>query len=218
LAFGLNRRALVYNPLQVSGASPPLRRGSIIGDLAATDTKDDAVDKGQGMTARVDHDRMDRPTGRAMAARVLAAGLMLVMALVTLSACAPQMRYHGFAPADEELAQIQVGRDSRAEVVERLGRPGMGGVLEGSGIFYVQSDWRHEHWRSPVEVDRQVVAISFDGRDRVSNIERFGLRDGEIVALSRRVTDMGSQPGVLSQVLRVFGQFAPGAFIGASER
>lgn len=135
-----------------------------------------------------------------------------------VSACAPQMRYHGFAPADDELSQIQVGRDTREQVVERLGRPGMGGVLEGSGIFYVQSDWRHEHWRPPVEQDRQVVAISFDGRDRVSNIERFGLRDGEVVALSRRVTDMGSQPGILSQVFRVFGQFTPGAFAAPRER
>jgi outer membrane protein assembly factor BamE (lipoprotein component of BamABCDE complex) len=141
------------------------------------------------------------------------AGLLAAAVMLVLAACAPQMRYHGFAPGDEELAQIRIGQDTRATVVERLGRPGMGGVLEGSGIFYVQSDWRHEHWRPPVEVDRQVVAISFDGRDRVANVERFGLRDGQVVPLSRRVTDMGSQPGVLSQVFRVLGQFTPGAFV-----
>jgi len=164
------------------------------------------------MTAGGHHARTGHARAAQGTARALLTGAALAAGLAVLSACAPQMRYHGFAPGDEELAQIQPGRDTRADVVERLGRPGMGGVLEGSGIFYVQSDWRHEHWRAPVEVDRQVVAISFDGRDRVANIERFGLRDGEVVALSRRVTDMGSQPGVLTQVFRVFGRFAPGAF------
>lgn len=138
----------------------------------------------------------------------LAAGLALALA-----ACSPQMRYHGYAPSDEDLAQIQPGRDTRATVVERLGRPGMGGVLEGSALFYVQSDWRHEHWRAPVETDRQVVAISFGAGDRVTNIERLGLRDGEVVVLSSRVTDTGSRPGVLRQALRVFGQFAPAAAV-----
>lgn len=138
------------------------------------------------------------------------ARIALLGGLALLAACAPQMRFHGFAPSDSELAQIQVGRDTRDTVSERLGRPGMGGVLEGSDWFWVQSDWRHEHWRPAVEVDRQVVAISFDNANRVANIERFGLRDGQVVPLSRRVTDMGTRPGVLSQVFRVLGQFSPG--------
>lgn len=139
------------------------------------------------------------------AGRVLA-----VLALVLAAACAPQMRFHGFAPSDDDLAQIEVGRDTRDTVAERLGRPSMGGVLEGSNWFWVQSDWRHEHWRAPVEVNRQVVAVSFDTAGRVANIERFGLRDGQVVPLSRRVTDMGTRPSVLSQVFRVLGQFSTG--------
>lgn len=136
--------------------------------------------------------------------------LVALLAALVLAACAPQMRFHGFAPSDTELSTIQVGTDTRETVAQRLGRPGMGGVLEGSDWFWVQSDWRHEHWRAPVEVDRQVVAISFDARDRVANIERFGLRDGQVVPLSRRVTEAGTRPSVLSQVFRVLGQFSPG--------
>lgn len=144
------------------------------------------------------------------AATRAAARIAALIGLALLAACAPQMRYHGYAPSDAELAQIQIGRDTRETVVERLGRPSMGGVLAGSDLFWVQSDWRHESWRAPVEIDRQVVAISFDSRDRVENIERFGLRDGQVVALSRRVTDMGSRPSVLAQAFRVLGQFTPG--------
>lgn len=135
--------------------------------------------------------------------RLMLAGVLVVL----LAACQPQMRFHGYAPSDSDLAEIQLGRDTRETVVERVGRPGMGGVLEGSDWYYVQSDWRRSHWRAPVELDRQVVAISFDRNDRVSNIQRFGLQDGEVVQLSARVTEVGRQPGILSQVFRVLGQF-----------
>ena len=142
--------------------------------------------------------------GRGPGRRAVIAGLGVAL----LAACSPIMSYHGYAPGEEDLAQIVIGQDTRETVARKIGQPGMGGVMEGSGWFYVQSDWRQRGWRAPEETDRQVVAISFDARDRVSNIERFGLADGQVVALSRRVTDAGPRPSVMSQVMRVFGQFA----------
>lgn len=147
------------------------------------------------------------PMGRALP---LLAGLLLMLS----AACSPIMRYHGYAPSDADLAQIVVGQDTRETVAEKIGQPGMGGVMEGSGWFYVQSDWRQRGWRAPEETDRQVVAISFDQRGRVSNVERFGLEQGEVVALSRRITETGPRPTVLSQVLRVLGQFTASSFAG----
>lgn len=142
--------------------------------------------------------------GRGPGRRAMIAGLGLAL----LAACSPLMSYHGYAPTEEDLAQIVIGQDNRETVAQKVGQPGMGGVMEGSGWYYVQSDWRQSAWRAPEEIDRQVVAISFDDRDRVSNVERFGLADGQVVPLSRRVTESGPRPSVLSQVMRVFGQFA----------
>ncbi|MCB1405883.1 MAG: outer membrane protein assembly factor BamE [Rhodobacteraceae bacterium] len=139
-------------------------------------------------------------------------GALAMIVAGALAACSPIMRFHGYAPTDTDLAQIQIGQDTRETVAQKIGRPGIGGVMEGSGWFYVQSDWEHRNWRAPEEIDRQVVAISFDQRDRVSNVERFGLEDGEVVALSRRVTDTGPRPSVLSQVWRVLGQFTASSF------
>ncbi|MCB1397215.1 MAG: outer membrane protein assembly factor BamE [Rhodobacter sp.] len=140
--------------------------------------------------------------------RGLGRWLVLGALALMLAACSPIMRYHGYAPTEDDLAQIQIGHDTRETVAQKIGRPGMGGVMEGSGWFYVQSDWAHRNWRAPEEVDRQVVAITFDSRDRVANIERFGLADGEVVTISRRITDAGPRPSVLSQVFRVLGQFS----------
>ena len=63
------------------------------------------------------------------------------------------------------------------------------GVLAESGWYYVRSEFEHAPVRGPQEIDRQVVAISFDDDNIVSNVERFGLERGQVVVLSRRVTD-----------------------------
>lgn len=140
---------------------------------------------------------------------------MTPVLLLVLVACSPVARFHGYAPDDAQLSDIEVGRDTRETVEQKIGRPGISGVMEGSGWFYVQSDWIDEGWRAPVEVDRQIVSITFDSADRVSNIERFGLEDGEIVALSRRVTDTGpSGMSVLRQLMSNFGRFNPAQMLG----
>ncbi len=147
--------------------------------------------------------------------KVRAIWLGVPLLLFVLASCSPVKRFHGYAPDDMQLAEIEVGRDTRESVAEKIGRPGMTGVMEGSGWYYVQSDWIERGWRAPEEVNREVVAISFDGSDRVTNIERFGLEAGEVVPLSRRVTTPETPTGaLLRQLLRNIGQFTPGQLIG----
>lgn len=130
-----------------------------------------------------------------------------------LSGCATQVRHHGYAPDDAALAQIQVGRDTRETVAAAIGRPSTAGVLNDGGWYYVGSRWERFGPRPPVEVEREVVAINFDSRGRVANIERFGLAEGEVVPLSRRVTDSQVQGmGLAQQLLRNLGRFTAAQF------
>ncbi len=115
-------------------------------------------------------------------------GLTMLMVGLT-SACAPIYRNHGYVPADDALTLIEVGTDTRETVAEKVGRPSASGLLNDVGWFYVQSRWREGGVRPPQELERQVVAISFAEGGAVSNIERFGLEQGRVVPLSRRVTD-----------------------------
>ena len=59
------------------------------------------------------------------------------------------------------------------------------------------------------------MAISFDDTDAIANIERFGLEDGRIVPLSRRVTDSSVvENGFLRQLLGNIGNFNPANAFG----
>ena len=138
---------------------------------------------------------------------------MFVIAAVT--ACSPVYRNHGYVPSEDELAEIVVGVDSRATVDEVIGAPSAGGLLQGGDYYYVRSRVKHFGMLKPTVVERQVLAISFDGNDVVQNIERFGLEDGRVVPLARRVTSSSVEgKGFLRQLLGNIGNFNPGALLG----
>ena len=136
-------------------------------------------------------------------ARAGIAGLIFLM----LTACAAVYRNHGYTPRDADLEQIVVGTTTREEVATLIGRPSSSGVLADSGWYYVGSRWRYFAYQAPQEIERQVVAISFSKAGIVENVERFTLADGQLVTLSRRVTDSNIK-GVsfLKQILGNFGR------------
>lgn len=131
--------------------------------------------------------------------------------LLATAACSTQFRNHGFAPGELELANVIVGSDTRETVTRGIGRPSAEGVLDGGAWYYVESRFRHFAFQAPKEIEREVVVISFDGSDRVSNIERFGLEDGQVITLSRRVTETtASKVPLLRRLLGNLGQFGGG--------
>ncbi|MCA8867524.1 MAG: outer membrane protein assembly factor BamE [Rhodobacteraceae bacterium] len=114
-----------------------------------------------------------------------------IATLAFVVSCAPTFSNHGYVPSESELEQVNVGVDSQASVEQAIGRPTSTGVLKDSGWYYMSSRVRNFAYREPQIIDRQVVAISFDKRGVVSNIERFTLEDGRVIALNRRVTKTG---------------------------
>lgn len=130
-------------------------------------------------------------TGVLFWVSTLAKAVLGLTLILSLTACVAQFRNHGYVPSEEQLAQISVGVDTKETIKDEIGTPGTEGILDSSAWYYVRSQFRHLGAFEPKEVDRQVVAISFDAQGRVSNVERFGLEQGRVVVLSRRVTDDG---------------------------
>jgi len=142
---------------------------------------------------------------------------MLVGAMIFIAACQPIYRDHGYAPTEAELSAVKVGRDTRETVTQSVGRPSASGLLNDDQWFYVQSRYRQRGVQAPLEIDRQVVVISFNQGGTVSNIERFGLQDGQVVALSRRVTETNVQGiSFIGQLLGNAGRINLGQLLGPS--
>lgn len=152
--------------------------------------------------------RNRRSPVRALQASILVLG-------VALGGCAPQYSNHGYIPPEEDLELIEVGKDTRESVADKVGVPASSGVLNNSGYYYVRMRTRTVGPLAPREIDRQVVAISFADNGVVQNVERFGLERGQVVPLSRRVTTSAvSDNSFLRQLLGNIGRFNPTGFGG----
>ncbi len=116
------------------------------------------------------------------------APLLAAASLALMVGCTPLYRDHGYVPPESELAQLQVGVDTRESVIAAVGAPGVAGLIDETDFYYIESRFRHFGFLAPEEIDRTVLAISFDGAGALRNIERFGLANGQVVVLSRRVT------------------------------
>lgn len=132
---------------------------------------------------------------RRIGARASIAGFLLAF----LVGCAAQFSNHGYAPTDAELAEITVGVTTRDSVEELIGRPSSTGVVGEDGWYYVSSRVKQYAYREPEFVDRQLVAITFNKRGVVENVERFGLEHGRVVTLQRRVTTSNIRPRTFIQ-------------------
>ena len=132
--------------------------------------------------------------------------LMLVL-VASVAACSPVYRNHGYVPTEDELALVEVGKDTREVVGQKIGRPTTSGLLNDDGWFYVQSRYKHFGPRAPKEIDRQVLAVTFDKAGVVENIARYGLEEGQVVEISRRVTETNVKGlSVIQQILGSFGR------------
>jgi outer membrane protein assembly factor BamE (lipoprotein component of BamABCDE complex) len=142
----------------------------------------------------------------APAAGIRARGMALVL-VAALAACAPVYRNHGYVPAEDELALVEVGVDTRETVGQKIGRPSTSGLLNDDGWFYVQSRYKLVGPREPKEIERQVLVVAFTPDGVVENIGRYGLEDGRVVEISRRVTETNIKGiTLIQQLLGSFGR------------
>jgi len=126
--------------------------------------------------------------------------------LIMISACSAQYRAHGYMPPQEDVDALVVGVDTQDSVADSLGVPSSGGVTR----FYVRSQMQQGALGRPTEVDREVLVLSFNKQGVLSNIERFGLQDGNIVSLEHRVTKTaGPELSLIRQIIGSVGGSVP---------
>ena len=140
--------------------------------------------------------------------------LIAAFALAVSGACTPIVESHGYVPTEADLAEIEPGIDTKDTVEVIAGRPASTSFLDRDGWFYVKSEYRQIGPAARREIGRDIVAIFFDEDEVVQAVERLGIEDGEVVALSRRVTDAPTEGiGFFRQLFGNIGNFDPGQFL-----
>lgn len=114
---------------------------------------------------------------------------LLAVTLVVLGGCATMVDNYGYVPTTLQLEDISVGQDTQQTVAEKVGAPPLDDFRRDNVWYYVASRYETFGPYAPKETERQVVVIRFSDGGSVSNVERYGLEGGQVVTLSRRITE-----------------------------
>lgn len=136
---------------------------------------------------------------RSSATRALAGAL--IFAGLTLSACSPTIQVHGYMPPEADIARIRPGVDTTETVEKVLGLPAGAGIVRDSAWYYVESTFENYTYHAPQVLDRKVLAVNYNKDGVVTDIKRYGIKDGRVIDLANETTGTGGrQMGVMEQL------------------
>jgi len=142
---------------------------------------------------------------------VLAAAFGGVLAV---GGCASIVNTHGYLPVSADVDALVVGSDTKTSVLERLGEPTTKGVEGDNSWYYVSYTVSTLAFFAPEVTERQILAVSFNGADRVAAVNTVGLENGIAVDLNTGETPTGGRSlSFWQQMLGNVGNFSAESFL-----
>lgn len=140
--------------------------------------------------------------------------LPLVLA-VSVSACEPEIHTRGNMLPQSKISDLRAGSTTRAQVTSLLGTPSTTSLFdEGETWFYIGSRTRQVALHSVEEVERQVLAVSFDKQGLLAQVKSLNKEDGtEITLVERTTPTAGNELTLMEQFMGNIGRFS-----GSSEK
>lgn len=134
--------------------------------------------------------------------------VLLIGTSGAFSACAPIVDQRGYVPSEGVLETVQSGVDTRASVVQRLGRPSALGTFDSKVWYYISERQETIAFYAPETTDRTVVAVKFNDNGTVDAINKYGLEDGQVIDLvSRQTPTRGKETSILRELFGNIGRF-----------
>jgi len=134
--------------------------------------------------------------------------MVAVTMALTAAACSPDLRARGNNPSEERLTQIEPGKQTRQQVAALLGSPSTTSTFDDETWFYISAQTRQFAVFRREELERRIVAISFDTDGTVKSVRELNLDDGrDIAMLDRETPTMGNEMSILEQLMGNLGRF-----------
>ena len=134
---------------------------------------------------------------------------LVAAAALLLAGCDNYEDIRGFAPSPGSVDKLEVGTQSREDVVRLVGSPSSVATFNPNVWYYITE--KQEGW-GPMKMwvaEQNVIQITFNDSGRVANIKYYDLKDAQSVTMVTRITPTsGKELTVLEQVLGNVGKFS----------
>ncbi|MEE9271674.1 MAG: outer membrane protein assembly factor BamE [Robiginitomaculum sp.] len=132
----------------------------------------------------------------------------LSLIALSLSACNPVLRNHGYLASDGKKPQeVKAKTDTKASVLARLGSPSVKSTFDEHTWYYLSSVRERLAYLRPVTSERTITAITFNDDGSVEKVAEYGIENGQYVNYANRETPTrGRQLSILEQLYGTLGR------------
>jgi outer membrane protein assembly factor BamE (lipoprotein component of BamABCDE complex) len=150
---------------------------------------------------------MRRTVPLATIPRALASALLAPA--VILGGCSNVVDQRGFTPTPGSVEKLEVGTQSREDVVRVVGSPSAVATFNPNIWYYISETQEYWAFTKPKITEQKVIQVTFNDSGRVEGIKNYDLKDAEDIAMVQRTTPTsGKQLTVLEQILGNVGRFS----------
>jgi len=142
------------------------------------------------------------------------AGGGLALLLLGTTACtvvSPIERNHGYLAEKDAFKTIEVGKDTKATLTQRLGSPSTRGTFDPNVWYYISHKEERFAFFNPDTIQRDILEVRFDQDGRVDALRRYDVSDSQRVAyVGRETPTRGKELSFWEQMFGNVGRGLPG--------
>jgi outer membrane protein assembly factor BamE (lipoprotein component of BamABCDE complex) len=134
---------------------------------------------------------------------------LLAGPVLLLGGCENIVDHRGFAPSPGSTEKLEVGSQSREDVVRLIGTPSAVATFNPNIWYFISQRQETFAFLKPTITEQKVMQLTFSDAGRVTDIKHYELKDARDIDMVARVTPTaGKELTVLEQILGNIGKFS----------
>ncbi len=135
--------------------------------------------------------------------------LVGALALPLLSACETIVDQRGFAATPGSVEKLDVGSQSREDVIRLIGSPSTVATFNPNVWYYISQKQEAYAFFRPEMIEQNVLQLTFNESGRLQAMKKYDLADGKDIEMVSRITPTaGKELTILEQLLGNVGRFS----------
>src|SRR6478735_973671 len=142
--------------------------------------------------------------------RTVPLALLGALALpLAVAGCDTIVDQRGFAPTPGSLEKLEIGTQSREDVVRLIGSPSAVATFNPNVLYYISQKQEYYAFFKPAMLEQNVIQLSFNESGRLTTIKKYELADSKDIEMVSRITPTaGKEITILEQIMGNVGRFS----------
>jgi outer membrane protein assembly factor BamE (lipoprotein component of BamABCDE complex) len=133
----------------------------------------------------------------------------LAASALFLASCEGQVDLRGFAPTPGAVEKLEVGSQSRDDVIRLIGTPSAVATFNPNVWYYISQRQETFAFLKPEITEQKIMQVTFNDAGRIADIKNYDLKDSKDITMVARVTPTaGKELTILEQILGNIGKFS----------